>query len=68
MKIITNEDRANTIKEFMEANSDWYVDDGDNKLLIRDLLTNVMHLCQQEGIGFDNELRQAENFFREEKK
>ena len=50
----------------MEANSGWYVDDGDNELLIPDLLTNVMHLCQQEGIGFDNELRRAENFFREE--
>jgi len=67
MKIITNEDRANTIKDFMEGHT-WYVGDGDNELLIRDLLTNVMHLCQQEGIGFDNELRQAENFFREEKK
>jgi hypothetical protein len=44
----------------------WYEAGGDEPDLVRDLLADLMHLCDQRDIDFDHEVEMARAFYSDE--
>ncbi len=60
----TNEDRVDridAIREFYKDSSD------DDEALVRDILTDLMHFCDDEGMDFNARLEMARMHYEEEK-
>ena len=62
----TNQDKAARVDVVLDAYVavvDGFRDEAD----VRDLLTDIMHYCDREGINFDQELSRATDNYAEEK-
>lgn len=61
----TNDDRANRGFDAVVTGSDYHADE-DMLNAIGDTLANIMHLCERDGIDFQNRLAVAEDHFKAE--
>ena len=61
-----NDKRAQVAKDVLEHMSDTMGDNGDLGDNLTDLLTNLMHLAEREGLDFNNHLHRARNHYEAE--
>jgi hypothetical protein len=66
--MITNEDRAGQARQTLDYFLNIAPNDDDVETLATDLLADILHLLDQEGIDFERVLSSAEDHFRAERK
>jgi hypothetical protein len=65
---MTNEDRAKQARKTLDYFLSIVPNDDDVETLAIDLLADILHLLEQEGVDSDRVLASAENHFRAERK
>ena len=58
--------RINPMEEVVKGYCDGSQLIGDNRAAVRDILTDLMHFCEQEGLDFDERLEMAREVRGEE--